>query len=145
MNDPFFISLLADFQNLSTDYEKANGFVTVKLKSLHNDDWDKLFSEEPQLEMYRPYLVANYMRFTEHRPINESQDAYLADIENQRMRIQTEAGSEIRITSRWQGNITLENREKCPVNLQSYNTLLGQRTTARTEKGVITEILPYDK
>ena len=41
VNDPFFISLLADSQNLSTDYEKANGFVTVKLKSLNKEEWEK--------------------------------------------------------------------------------------------------------
>jgi oligoendopeptidase F len=58
VNDPFFISLLSDSQNLSTDDEKTNAFVTVKLKSLHKDDWDKLFSEEPKLEMYRPFIEA---------------------------------------------------------------------------------------
>ncbi len=125
VNDPFFISLLADSQNLSTDYEKANGFVTVKLKSLHKEEWDKLFSEEPKLEMYRPYIVANYLRYTEHRPMNESQDAYLADIENQRMKVQTEASSEITNNVTMAGNITLENGEKYPVNSQSYNTLLS--------------------
>jgi oligoendopeptidase F len=125
VNDPFFISLLADSQNLSTDYEKANGFVTVKLKSLQKDDWDKIFSEDPKLEIYRPYIEANYMRYAEHRPINESQDAYLADIENQRMRIQTEAESEITNNVTMAGNITLEDGEKYPVNSQSYNTLLS--------------------
>ena len=85
----------------------------------------RLFSEEPKLEMYRPYLEANYMRYAEHRPINESQDAYLADIENQRMKLQTEASSEITNNVTMAGNITLENGDKFPVNSQSYNTLLS--------------------
>ncbi len=125
VNDPFFIALLADSQNLSTDYEKANGFVTVKLKSLNKEEWDKLFSEEPKLEIYRPYIVAKYLRYTEHRPMNESQDAYLADIENQRMQVETEGSTKITNNVTMAGNITLENGEKYPVNSQTYSTLLS--------------------
>ena len=125
MNDQFFASLLADSQDLVTKYRKANSFATVKLTSLNKEEWDRLFSEEPKLEVYRPYFEATYMRFAEHRPMNESQAIYLADIENQRMKLETKALSEITNNVTMAGNITLENGEEFPVNSQSYNTLLS--------------------
>ena len=73
---------------------KPTAFATVKLTSLNKEEWDRLFSEEPKLEVYRPYFEATYMRFADHRPMNESQAVYLADIENQRMKLETEALSE---------------------------------------------------
>ena len=125
VSDPFFASLLTDSQDLLTEYGKANSFTTVKLTSLNKEEWDRLFSEEPKLEEYRPYLEANYMRFAQHRAMNESQAVYLADVENQRMKLETEALSEITNNVTMAGNITLENGEEYSVNSQSYNTLLS--------------------
>jgi len=125
VNDQSFASLLEDSQGLITEHEKANAFVPVKLTSLNKEEWDRLFSEEPELEMYRPYLEANYMRFAEHRPMNESQAVFLADIENQRMKLETKAISEVTNNVTVAGNITLENGETYPVNSQSYYTLLS--------------------
>lgn len=125
VNDQFFTSLLASSQDISTEYEKARAFATVKLTSLNKEEWDRLFAEEPGLETYRPYLEATYMRFIEHRPKNESQVAYLADIGNQRMKLETEALSEITNNVTMAGNITLANGEEYPVNSQSYYTLLS--------------------
>ncbi|MFZ2499765.1 M3 family oligoendopeptidase [Methanosarcina sp.] len=125
MNDQFFASLLADSQDLITKYSKAKAFATVKLTALSMEEWSRLFSEEPGLGIYRPYLEGTYMRFAEHRPMNESQAAYLADIENQRMKLETEALLEITNNVTMAGNITLENGEEFSVNSQSYNTLLS--------------------
>ncbi len=125
VSDPFFASLLTDSQDLLTEYGKANSFTTVKLTSLNKDEWDRLFSEEPKLEVYRPYLEANYMRFADYRAMNESQAIYLADLENQRMKLETEAFSEITNNVTMAGNITLENGEEYSVNSQSYFTLLS--------------------
>jgi oligoendopeptidase F len=125
VSDPFFVSLLTDSQDLLTEYGKATSFTTVKLTSLNKEEWDRLFSEEPKLEYYRPYIEAKYMRFAEHRPMNESQAVYLADIENQRMKLETEALSEITNNVTMAGNITLENGGEYSVNSQSYNTLLS--------------------
>jgi oligoendopeptidase F len=125
MNDQFFSSLLSDSQNLSSEHEKADSFATVKLTSLHKEEWDKLFSEEPNLEIYQPYLKATYMRFAEHRPMNESQAAYLADIDNQRMKLETKALTEITNNITIAGNITLDDGKEFSVNSQSYNTLLS--------------------
>ncbi len=125
VNDPFFISLLGNAQDLLTEYKKSRAFATVKLTSLGKGEWDKLFSEEPRLEVYRAYLEANYMRFAEHRPLSESQAMYLAELENQRMKLETEALSEITNKVTRAGEITLENGEKFSVNSQSYNTLLS--------------------
>ncbi len=125
VNDKSFASLLADSQDLLTGHRKANAFATVKLSSLNKEEWDRLFSEEPKLEMYRPYLKATYMRFAKHRPVNESQAVYLADIENQRMKLETEAILEITNNVTMAGNITLENGKKFQVNSQSYKTLLS--------------------
>ncbi len=125
VSDPFFASLLMDSQDLITEYGKANSFTVVKLTSLNKEEWDRLFSEEPELEEYRPYLEAKYMRFAEHRAVNESQAMYIADLENQRMRLETEAFSEITNNVTTAGNITLENGEEYSVNSQSYFTLLS--------------------
>ncbi len=125
VNEPFFSSLLADTQDLATEHGKATSFVTVKLTSLSTEEWEQLFSEEPGLEVYRPYLEANYIRFAEHRPRDEVQAAYLADIGNQRMKLQTEAFSMITNNVTRAGNITLENGEEYAVNSQSFYTLLS--------------------
>ena len=85
VSDPFFVSLLTDSQNLVTEYGKVNSFTVVKLTSLNDEEWNKLFSEEPELEEYRPYLEAKYRRFADHRAMNESQAVYIAELENQRM------------------------------------------------------------
>ena len=125
VNDQAFASLLENSQGLITEHEKANAFVPVKLAALNKEEWDRLFSEEPELEMYRPYLEASYMRFAEHRPMNESQAIYLAEIENQRMKLETKAISEVTNNVTMAGNITLDNGETYPVNSQSYYTLLS--------------------
>jgi oligoendopeptidase F len=125
VSDPFFASLLTDSQNLVTEYGKATSFAGVKLTSLNKEEWTRLFSEEPELEMYRPYLEARYMRFAEHRAMNESQAIYLADLDNQRMKLETEAMSQITNNVTVAGNITLENGEEYSVNSQSYFTLLS--------------------
>ena len=125
VSDPFFASLLMDSQDLLTEYGKANSFTTVTLTSLNKEEWNRLFSEDPNLEDYRLYLEAKYMRFSEHRAMNESQAIYLTELENQRMKLETEAFSEITNNVTMAGNITLENGEKYSVNSQSYNTLLS--------------------
>lgn len=125
VNDKFFISLLAESQDLVTGHKKASAFATVKLTSLNKKEWEGLFSEEPGLEVYRPYLEANYMRFIEHRPVDEDQAVYLAEIENQRMKLETEALSRITNEVTMAGNITLESGKNFQVNSQSYNTLLS--------------------
>lgn len=125
VNDQSFASLLEASQGLVTEHQKANAFVPVKLTSLNKEEWESLFSQEPKLEMYRPYLEANYMRFAEHRPMNESQAVYLAEIENQRMKLETKALSEVTNNVTMAGNITLDNGETYPVNSQSFYTLLS--------------------
>ena len=125
MSDPFFASLLTDSQNLLTEYGKATSFTTVKLTSLNKEEWDRLFSEEPKLEEYRLYLETKYMRFSDHKAMNESQAIYITELENQRMKLETEAFSEITNNVTMAGNITLENGEEYSVNSQSYNTLLS--------------------
>lgn len=125
VNEQFFNSLLAESQDLITEHKKASAFATVKMTSLSKEEWDRLFSEDSGLEIYRPYLEANYMRFIEHRPVDEAQAVYLAEIENQRMKLETEALSRITNKVTMAGNITLESGEEFQVNSQSYNTLLS--------------------
>jgi oligoendopeptidase F len=125
VNESFFNSLLGNAQDLLTEYEKARAFATVKLTSLGKAEWNRLFSEEPKLEAYKAYLEAHYMRFAEHRPMNESQAMYLADLENQRMKLETEALSQITNKVTMAGEIMLENGDKFSVNSQSYSTLLS--------------------
>jgi oligoendopeptidase F len=125
VNEQFFNSLLAESQDLVTEHKKASAFATVKLTSLNKEEWGRLFSEEAGLEVYRAFLEANYMRFIDHRPVDEAQAVYIAEIENQRMKLETEALSRITNKVTMAGNITLENGEEFQVNSQSYNTLLS--------------------
>ncbi|WP_440948655.1 M3 family oligoendopeptidase [Methanosarcina sp. T3] len=134
VNDQFFISLLEGSQNLITEHKMASAFATVKLTSLKKEEWDRLFSEEPGLEVYRSYLEATYMRFVEHRPMNEAHAIYLADLENQRMKLETEAISKITNKVTMAGNITLESGEEFQVNSQSYNTLLSTDQSRENRK-----------
>ncbi|WP_240664644.1 M3 family oligoendopeptidase [Methanosarcina sp. MSH10X1] len=134
VNEPFFISLVGSVQDLFTEYKKARAFATVKLTSLGEEEWDRLFSEEPGLEAYRAYLAASYIRFSEHRPVNETQAMYLAELENQRMKLETEALSQITNKVTRAGEITLENGEKFSVNSQSYNTLLSTDPSRENRK-----------
>lgn len=124
VNDIFFEEFLSDMQNLSTEYVKANSFADVMLKSLPMSKWEKLFAEEPQLEKYRPYLEANYIRFVDHRPKNETHAAYLADLSNQLMKLDTNAEKLITNNVDQAGNITLENGKQYAVNYTSYYDLL---------------------
>lgn len=134
VNDSFLISLLGSAQDLLTEYKKAQAFATVKLTSLGKEEWNRLFSEEPELEVYRAYLEANYMRFAEHRPVNESQAAYIAELENQRMKLETEALSRITNKVTKAGEIMLENGEKFSINSQSYSTLLSTDPSRENRK-----------
>ena len=124
VNDMFFQAFLSDVQNLSTNYTKATSFADVKLKSLPRSEWDRLFAEEPQLEKYRPYLESNYIRFVDHRPKNETHAAYLADLSNQLMKLDTNAEKLITNNVDQAGNITLENGKRYAVNYTSYYDLL---------------------
>ena len=124
VNDEFFQAFLSDVQNLSTEYTKATSFADVKLKSLPRSEWERLFAEEPQLEKYRPYLEAGYIRFVDHRPKNETQAAYLADLSNQLMKLDTNAEKLITNNVTQAGNITLGNGKQFAVNSSSYYDLL---------------------
>lgn len=125
VNDEFFVTLLIDAQNLITEYRKNVAFSILKLTSFEKEQWEKLFLEEPELETYRPYFEARYIRFAEHRPKDENQAMYLADLENERMKLETRALAEITNKVTKAGTITLENGEEFPVNSQSYFILLS--------------------
>jgi oligoendopeptidase F len=96
----------------------------VKLKSLPRSEWDGLFAEEPQLKKYRPYLEAHYIRYVDHRPRNETHAAYLADLSNQLMKLETNAGKLKTNNVTQAGNITLDNGKQFAVNSSSYYDLL---------------------
>lgn len=134
VNDIFFQEFLSDVQNLATDYIKANSFADVLLKSLPKSKWDKLFSEEPGLEKYRPYLEANYIRFVDHRPRNETHAAYIADLFNQLMKLDTNAEKLITNNVTQAGNITLGNGQRFAINSSSYYDLLMTNTDRSDRK-----------
>ena len=124
VNDKFFEGLLSDAQNLSTEHDKNTSFAEVKLKSLPKAEWERLFVQEPGLSNYRAYFEANYIRYADHRPKNESQVALLADINNKLMKLDTKAGKLITNNVTVAGNITLDNGTQYAVNSQSYYDLL---------------------
>ena len=124
VNDEFFQAFLSDIQNLSTEYIKATSFADVLLKALPRSKWDRLFAQEPRLEKYRPYLEAGYIRYVDHRPKNETQAAYLADLSNKLMKLNTNAEKLITNNVTKAGNITLGNGHQFAVNATSYYDLL---------------------
>lgn len=125
VNDKFYETFLSNIQDIATEHEKSTSFAAIKLTSISKEDWDKIFAQEPGLEKYRPYLESGYIRFFYHRPKNESHAAYLANISNQRMKLETGALKEITNNVTVAGNITLENGEEYVINSQSYYTLLS--------------------
>ncbi len=139
VNDKFFEAFLSDVQNLSTKYVKATSFADVKLKSLTRSEWDRLFAEEPRLEDYRPYLENNYIRYVDHRPKNETQAAYLADLSNQLMKLDTNAMKRITNNVTQAGNVTLRDGTSFAINSSSYYDLLMTDTDRVNRKSV------YDK
>ena len=124
VNDEFFQGFLSDVQNQSTNYTKSTSFATVLLKSLPRSEWIRLFAEEPRLETYRPYLEASYTRYIDHRPMNETQAAHLADLSNQLMKLDTMSEKLIANNVTAAGNITLSNGKQYAVNSTSYYDLL---------------------
>lgn len=125
VSDEVSESLLSDVQNLSVEDYKISSFATIKLESLQRSEWDRLFREEPRLEKYRPYLQESFMRYADHRPRNESQAAYIADLSNQRAKLETSALKNITRKVMNAGNITLGNGQEYPVTSQSYIKLLS--------------------
>ncbi|TFH46877.1 MAG: peptidase, partial [ANME-2 cluster archaeon] len=134
VTDAFYETFLADIQDLATKHEKDTSFATVKLSSLSNDEWNSMFDEEAGLDGYRAYLESNYIRFADHRPQNESHVAYLADLSNQQMKLETEALKEITTNVTMAGNITLENGNDYSINAQSYYALLSTDTNRNNRK-----------
>ena len=124
VNDELFQVFLSDVQNLYTEYTKATSFADVKLKSLPISEWNRLFAEEPSLEKYRPYLEASYIRYVNHRPRNETHAAYLADLSNQLMKLETNAEKMVTNNVTQAGNITLSDGTQFAINSSSYYDLL---------------------
>jgi oligoendopeptidase F len=139
VNDKFFEEFISDVQNLSTENYKATSFAEIKLKSLSLAEWDKLFLDEPGLEKYRAYLETNYQRYKDHKPRNESHAAYLADISNQLMKVNTEAEKKVTNNVTVAGNITLENGQELAINSQTYSELLSTDLNRNNRK------MGYDK
>lgn len=139
VNDKFFENFISDAQNLYTEHSKATSFAEILLKSLSPVEWDRLFSEEPGLEKYRAYLENNYQRYRDHRPRNESHAAFLADISNQLMKLNTEAKKMITNNVTVAGNITLENGSVLAINSQTYSELLSTDISRNNRK------MGYDK
>lgn len=139
VNDKFFENFISDVQNLYTEHAKATSFAEVLLKSLPPAEWDRLFSEQPGLEAYRKYLENSYMRYRDHRPKNETHAAYIADISNQLMKINTEAEKIVTNNVTVAGNITLDDGRELAINSQTYYELLStDRSRSNRQKG-------YDK
>ena len=139
VNDKFFESFISDVQNLYTEHAKATSFAEVLLKSLPPVKWNRLFSEQPALEAYRAYLENSYMRYRDHRPRNETHAAYLADISNQLMKLNTEAEKIVTNNVTVAGNITLDDGRELAINSQTFSELLStDRSRSNRQKG-------YDK
>ena len=134
VNEEFYETFLSDLQNLSTDHYKAISFADIKLKSLSSSEWDRIYSEEPMLEKYRAYLDNNYRRYAFHRPRNESHAAYLSDISNQLMKIDTEAEKLVTNNVTVAGNITLEGGKELSLNSETYAELVSTDANRNNRK-----------
>ena len=84
----------------------------------------KAFRRGTGIKHIPPYFEANYIRYADHRPKNESQAALLADLNNKLMKLDTKAGKLITNNVTKAGNITLGNGTEYAVDSQSYYDLL---------------------
>lgn len=125
VNDAFFEALFSDAQNLSTENTKTVSFAEVKLKSLSSEEWEKLFRDEPELEKYRQLFESSYIRYAKHRPRNESHAAYLADLGNELLKLETEGMKRITNNVTKAGNVTLVDGSEFSINSQTYSELMS--------------------
>jgi oligoendopeptidase F len=125
VNDAFFEALFSDAQNLSTEHNKAVSFAEVKLKSLSRDEWERLFRDEPELEKYRQFFENSYIRYADHRPRNESHAAYLADLGNELLKLETDGTKRITNNVTKAGNVTLIDGSEFAINSQTYSELMS--------------------
>lgn len=125
VSDESFGVLLSDIQDLSVEHYKNSSFATIKLESMSKSEWDRLFFEEPRLEKYRPYLEESFIRYANHRPVNETQAAQIANLSNQLAKIETAALKNITSNVMVAGNITLISGQEYPVDSRSYIKLLS--------------------
>jgi oligoendopeptidase F len=139
VNDEFFETFISDIQTFYADYYRITSFAEIKLKSLSKEEWEELFGQEPGLEKYRTYLENSYIRYADHRPRNETHAAFIAEIADQRMKLETEANKEITNNVTVAGNITLTDGQEYPINAQSYYKLLATDSNRDNRK------ICYDK
>ena len=126
VNDEFFETFISDIQTLNTDYYyKATPFVEIRLKSFSIEDWEELFEQEPGLEEYRPYFENSYIRYADHLPRNETHAAFIAEIADLRMKLETQAMKEITNNVTVAGNITLTDGQEFQINASSRGKLLS--------------------
>ncbi len=91
------------------------------------------------MEKYRAYMEAHYIRYVDHRPKNETEAAYLADLTNQLMKLDTKAEKLITNNVTQAGNITLGSGQQFTVNSSSYYDLLRTNVDRNDRKNC------YDK
>jgi oligoendopeptidase F len=139
VNDDFFETFISEIQTFYADYYAATSFAEIRLKSLSRDEWEILFGQEPGLEEYRTYLENSYIRYADHRPRNETHAAFIAEIGDNLMKLETQALKEITNNVTVAGNITLTEGTEYPVNSQSYYKLLSTDADRENRK------LCYDK
>jgi oligoendopeptidase F len=125
VNDEFFETFISDIQTFYADYYRITSFAEIKLKSLSRAEWEEIFGQEPGLEKYRTYLENSYIRYADHRPRNETHAAFIAEIIDQRMKLETEANKEVTNNVTVAGNITLADGQEYPIDAQSYYKLLA--------------------
>ncbi|HII07212.1 MAG TPA: M3 family oligoendopeptidase, partial [Methanotrichaceae archaeon] len=134
VNDEFFETFISDIQTFYTDYYKTTSFAEIKLKSHSKEEWEELFGQEPGLEKYRTYLENTYIRYADHRPRNETHAAFIAEIADLRMKLETQAMKEITNNVTVAGNITLTDGQEYPINAQSYYKLLATDSNRENRK-----------
>lgn len=139
VNDPLFGQLLSDVQNLSAEHDSVTSFAEIRLKSLSRAEWDRLFADEPGLDIYRFFFEDRYIRYSDHRPRNETHAAFLANISNQLMKLETESEKRITNNVTIAGNISLTDGREIPLNSESYWDLLFTDTDRENRK------MGYDK
>jgi oligoendopeptidase F len=96
--------------------------------------WNRLFEMQPRLEMFRPYLQENFMRYADYSPENEIHAAHIADRFNVLSKIETNALKNITGKVVNTGNITLSDGQVYQINSQSDIKLLSTDTDRNNRK-----------
>jgi len=133
VNDTDIEKFVNDLNDWSTQFSKDTSFADVRLLALTAEEWEKFYAEEPLLEPYRAHFT-DYLRYHDHRPLDDAHAARIADIEHQRELLNIEAQKIITNEVTKAGIVTLSDGRELEINSQTYREILSSDVNRENRK-----------